>query len=417
MTPGMLATMDSSHPALERVAQTGRPVRVALLCDFLEEQWPSMDLTGELLDHSLGSHYAGHFEAVLVRPDFHRRLMRLSFLPPHPARNVDRVLNRFIDYPRALAGRIQDFDLFHIVDHSYSQLVHVLPANRTVVTCHDLDTFRCLLDPGREKRSIWFRSMTRKILQGFRQAAHVICNSEATRRQLIQRRVFSEDRLTVIHNAVHPDFSSSPNAAADAEAARLLRPSSPEEIRLLSVGSTIPRKRMDVLLQVFSEVRKEFPTARLIRVGGPFTDAQSQLARELGAEPYITQLPFLSREVLAAVYRQAALLLMTSEAEGFGWPVTEAMACGCPVLASDLDVLREVGGSACEYCPVGDVPAWASAIARQLDQHSQADRNNMQDRRQRALAQVARYSELEHARKTVEVYQQVLKQTSVAASI
>ena len=76
--------------------------------------------------------------------------------------------------------------------------------------------------------------------------------------------------------------------------------------------------------------------------------------------------PFLrpADRTLAAVYRRAALVLQPSEAEGFGLPVAEALACGTPVLASDLAVLREVGGEAAVYRAVGDVPAWSDGRAR-----------------------------------------------------
>ena len=56
-------------------------------------------------------------------------------------------------------------------------------------------------------------------------------------------------------------------------------------------------------------------------------------------------------------------MLVTSDSEGFGFPVIEAMACGAIVLASDLPVLKEVGEDAALYAPVGDVPAW-TAMAR-----------------------------------------------------
>jgi glycosyltransferase involved in cell wall biosynthesis len=55
-------------------------------------------------------------------------------------------------------------------------------------------------------------------------------------------------------------------------------------------------------------------------------------------------------------------VLVPSEAEGFGLPIIEALACGAPVVASDLPVLREVGADACTYCPVGQVEAWAEAL-------------------------------------------------------
>ena len=64
----------------------------------------------------------------------------------------------------------------------------------------------------------------------------------------------------------------------------------------------------------------------------------------LGLGHNIRVLPFVDRPVLAALYRRASLVLLPSEREGFGLPLVEAMACGISVVASDLPVLREVGG-------------------------------------------------------------------------
>ena len=58
---------------------------------------------------------------------------------------------RFFDYPRVLAALDASFDVYHVVDHSYAHLLHGLPAGRTLVTCHDLDTFR--IDPRSRTRS------------------------------------------------------------------------------------------------------------------------------------------------------------------------------------------------------------------------------------------------------------------------
>ena len=114
---------------------------------------------------------------------------------------------------------------------------------------------------------------------------------------------------------------------------------------MLHVGSTIARKRIDTLLRVFAGIRRARPDARLVRVGGPFTAEQRALVRELQLEDAIVVLPFLDRSTLAAVYRQSAVLLLPSEREGFGLPVLEALACGTPVIASDIEALREVGAS------------------------------------------------------------------------
>ncbi len=380
----------------------GAPLRVAVICDFLEEGWPSMDLTGNMLYRSLTEMFHGEIRASQLRPEFHQRLTRMAMIPRALARNVDRLANRFLDYPGWLRKRTGDYDLFHLVDHSYSQLVHELPAGRTIVTCHDLDTFRCLLEPSEEQRPPWFRAMARRILNGFQRAAHVICNSAATRDQLLHYRLFRPDQLTVIHVGLSPAFTPLSNPEADAEATRLLGPASANEIGLLSVGSTIPRKRIDILLRVFAAIRRDLPYARLIRVGGAFTDAQLKLARDLGVAQYVEVLPFVDGDVLASIYRRSALLLQPSESEGFGMPLTEALACGCPVLASDIGSLREVGGSACRYCPVGDVEAWKGTAKQMLREYS--DPQVLELWRQQAREHAARYSWEENARRTLEIY-------------
>lgn len=185
------------------------PLRVAVVCDFLDEGWPSMDLAGNMLHQSLSENYPGEVDAAKLRPEFHRRFRRLPLMPPSLARNFDRLANRFFDYPRWLRTRAGDYDLFHLVDHSYSHLLLDLPGQRTVVTCHDLDTFRCLLDPDQDPRPAWFQAMARRILKGFQQSAHVICNSAATRDQLLLHGLFPPERLSVIHVGRSPVFRGS----------------------------------------------------------------------------------------------------------------------------------------------------------------------------------------------------------------
>jgi hypothetical protein len=115
-------------------------LRVALLADYLEEGWPSMDLIAEMLLDRLSREHAATIEVSLIRPLLPRRLSRVS--RQNLAFGVDRITGRLWDYPRFVSSLRERFDLFHVVDHSYAQLVHQLPAARTLVTCHDLDT-RC----------------------------------------------------------------------------------------------------------------------------------------------------------------------------------------------------------------------------------------------------------------------------------
>jgi glycosyltransferase involved in cell wall biosynthesis len=326
-------------------------MNVALLCDSPDEQWPSMDLVGQMHAAQLQGLGVPH---EVFGPPIQRRT---------PSFALDRLLFRFGDYPR-LARRLK-FDLFHIIDHSYSQLVDVLPPGRAVVTCHDIDTFRSVLEPERDPRGPAFRLMTKRILAGFRKAAHVACDSVATYDEIRKFDLIPTARLSVVPLGVHPSCTPEPDATAGLEASRLLNGFTGPA--LLHVGSTLPRKRIDLLLRVFAAVHSRHSDLRLIRVGGPLTAAQSDLARELRIDGAILELPFLDRAVLAAIYRRSTLMLQPSDAEGFGLPVAEAMACGTPVVSSDLPVLREVGGDAAVYCPPGDEANWASQVLRLLE--------------------------------------------------
>src|SRR5687767_12758998 len=104
--------------------------RIAVLCDLLEEQWPSMDLVGEMLSEHLTQLYSPSTVITQLRPPMNRRISTSSGSRSHGAAfTADRLINRFWDYPRWLRSKRDEFDVFHLADHSYSQLVHELPSN------------------------------------------------------------------------------------------------------------------------------------------------------------------------------------------------------------------------------------------------------------------------------------------------
>jgi glycosyltransferase involved in cell wall biosynthesis len=389
-----------------------------------------MDLVGEMLHESLQLDHADSFTATRLSPPLRRRLTkqrsevrgqrsegRVQTLEDEGRTakreeigrrfNADRFLNRFWDYPRFVRERKSEFDLFHVVDHSYGQLLHELPRERTIITCHDLDTFQCLLNPEQDRRSFLFRKMMERSLSGFQRAAIVTCDSAATRAELLMHGLIEAERTVVVSNGVHPSCSPESDPEADREATRLLGKPADDVFELLHVGSTIPRKRIDVLLQVFAAVRKEFPAARLIRVGGLFTWQQQQLVDRLDLERSIVVLPHLERNLLAAVYRRAALVMLPSEREGFGLPVIEALACGTAVVASDLPVLHEVGGESVRYCAVEDISSWTETVLESLlERKEQAEA--WRDRRNAGMVQAGKYSWAEYASNMAMLYQKLL---------
>jgi len=351
-----------------------------------------MDRVATELLAALARDHANTLLATRVAPPFSRRATR--FAAGRVATNVDRGLNRLVDYPAHVGRARDDFDVFHVVDHSYAQLVHRLPAERTIVTCHDLDTFRSILpfeEGDADSRSLVFRAMTRHILAGFQRAAVVTCDTQAVGDELLSAGLVSAERLRVVPVGVSRVFNADPKPEADRRAAAAVPAAASATIEVLHVGSVAERKRIDVLLACCAELRLKVPGLRLVRVGDPLTAAQARTMRSLGLESTVVSIPAVDDEMLAALYRRAALLLMPSAREGFGLPVVEAMACGTPVVASDLPVLREIGGRSVEYCPVGDIGAWSHAIAALLDERIHA-LEHWTARRAQGVSWARRYS-------------------------
>jgi glycosyltransferase involved in cell wall biosynthesis len=366
-----------------------------------------MDLVAEILMLGLRSPATRIVDATQIRPSMVRRLTRVPGLKQlAQATTADRIINRVWDYRRMLSMQADDFDLFHIVDHSYAHLVTVLPPDRSLVMCHDIDAFAGVL-PGTEGQSMVGRLLGERLFAGLVLARKIVCGSQATREALLASGVFDAGRIAVVPYGLHPSCTPRPDPRAEEVAFTYLGPSDFSSPEILHVGSTVPRKRIDVLLAVTAALRQHYPSLRLIRVGGEFTREQRRQIARLGLQRHVTALPFLERRVLAAVYRRAAVVLQPSDREGFGLPVAEAMACGTPVVASDLKPLREVGGAIASYCPVGDVKAWTDTVSALLDERA-GDRTGWAARRAAAVADARRFDALEHARKMLDVYRELL---------
>jgi glycosyltransferase involved in cell wall biosynthesis len=369
---------------------THRPLRVALLADLLEEGWPSMDLTAAMLSAQLGTRHADRVDVRLVRPTFVRVTARASTDGGVPTR--DRILNRYWLYRRALPGVRRWADVFHVLDHSYAHLVNHLPSERTLVTCHDVDALVRHVRGGADSSRLP-SFLADRTARGLSRAARVVCPSRATAEALANTGVVAVDRIAVVPNGVDTP------ACADADLARLAEgllgpPGS--FVDVLHVGSTIPRKRIDLLLDVFAAVAAREPRARLVRVGGAFTDRNTAQIERLGIAHRIEVLPVLEREALLAVYRRAALLVSTSEREGFCLPVAEALGAGTPVVVPDLPVFREVAGDAGEFVAAADPGAWCGVILSLIAERDR-DERCWRDRVERARDRGRQFSWVKYA--------------------
>ena len=196
--------------------------------------------------------------------------------------------------------------------------------------------------------------------RGIRNATHVICVSEATKKDLMQHLAVDEAKITVIYNGIdHSVFKPSP-----VNGGRFSTP------YLLYVGSERPRKNMRCLMSAFAALKNRgprFASLRLLKVGSAgrsdrFRTATLEAARRFGVDHDIDFIDYVSDRDLAVIYSNALALVYPSLYEGFGLPVVEAMACGCPVVTTNVSSLPEVAGSAALLVDPHDPAGFADAL-------------------------------------------------------
>ncbi len=327
-----------------------------------------MDLVAEQLDSGLSG--LDDVEAKLLRPRLRTVRKRT------PPSGVERALGRFLQLPIELAPKRFEADYFHIADHSYAHLALLFPSQRVGVYCHDIDAFRALLPGSTHSRSR--RLLAAVLLRGLRHAHVVFHSTRAVRAEILRHGLVPEQRLVQAPYGLAEEFLCAPTTEVGA------RP------YVLHVGSTIPRKNIPLLLEVFAAARVVRPDLHLVQVGGTWSEAHRADIARRGLAPYIEQKRGISRSELAAVYAGAAVVLVPSLAEGFGLPIIESLACGAPVIASDIPVLREVGVDGVRFCPLERPESWVRAIDELV---SSATRVSVETR----AAIRARYSWQAHA--------------------
>jgi glycosyltransferase involved in cell wall biosynthesis len=238
--------------------------------------------------------------------------------------------------------------------------------------------------------------LARRILTGLQKAAIVFHNSRQTRDELLRFELIDPVRLIHAPLGVASEFTPEPNNPPAQEADYLSRVAG--RPWLLHVGSCIPRKRIDVLLAILAAVRQGVPDVMLVKIGGEWTAAQQEQIEKLRLTHAIVHAGAVSNTELAQAYRLAKAVLVPSEAEGFGLPVIEGLACGAVVIASDIPALREAGGPAAVYVPVADLAAWTDAVIRVLNNPA------FSPSREKRLSWVRQFTWENHAATIAEAY-------------
>ncbi len=199
-----------------------------------------------------------------------------------------------------------------------------------------------------------------------RRAHRVLTVSECTRRDLATRYGLHASRVTVVPLAADPAYPPRTPAEVGRVAGRLgLTPP-----YLLHLGSLHPRRNIGRLLDAFAEVAGGRPEVQLVlagRVEAPWTTIDPMIAAR-GLEGRVVHIGYAREEDLPALVSGAAALVFPSLYEGFGLPVLEAMACGTPVITSNVSALPEVAGDAALLVDPGSREAIVAAMRSILDE-------------------------------------------------
>ena len=247
----------------------------------------------------------------------------------------------------AKAARESGTRLLHISDQEQAHLVPKESPLPVSVTIHDLfhiaprvvNFSEGAVQVGDAEVGRARRRDLELLMEGLARADLFICISDATRTEVQQ--MFPDKLTAIVPHGTELEYSD-PYEKGRA-ATLFLGPKAPgDKCNLLFVGSDEPRKRLaflDMILEgLADEVREDIHLTRV------------------GADVRLTD------EELIAAYQHCEALLFPSAAEGFGLPVLEAMAAGCPVLASDLPAHNEVAAEG-RLLPADDADAWRAAIS------------------------------------------------------
>jgi len=288
-------------------------------------------------------------------------------------------IDKYVLFPFDLKKKISTVPatvpvVVHICDHSNAAYTRYLQKTPHLVTCHDLLAVRSARGEFRENPTRWTgRLLQRSILRGLNRAARVVCDSEATRRDVLRLSSLSSRQVDLNYIGLNYDYRPMEKTEARQQLQVLEKKHSFDVGKsgtfLMHVGGNQWYKNRLGVLRIYQDLAHDFgQVPPLIMAGSGFTPDMNRFVAEnkLGGKIFST--PNCSNEELRALYSLAELLLFPSLEEGFGWPILEGQACGCRVITINKPPMTEVGGDAAIYFEPQQIHAAAATVRRLLNQ-------------------------------------------------
>ncbi|MDQ7026035.1 MAG: glycosyltransferase family 1 protein [Anaerolineae bacterium] len=326
-----------------------------------------------------------------LAPNFSWKLTRIS--PKWLARIWQRAR-----LPLPVELFVGQVDLYHATDF-------VLPptrsATRTVVTVHDLSFVR-VPDAASPRLKAYLDVV---VPRSIRLADHVIADSQATKIDLMDLYATPLEKITVLLSGVDSRYN---NVLGVPSMTIRNKYNIPETPYLFTIGTVQPRKNYSRVIRALKILRERGYDLCLVIAGGKgwLENEMVQTIEATGMSDYVNLIGFVDEEDLPVLYQGAECVAFPSLYEGFGFPVLEGMACGTPVITSNISSLPEVAGDAALLVNPLDVEEIAHAIQRILDD-SQLKATLIQ----RGLEQVKHFTWEKSAKQLKQIYTHVLATT------
>ena len=322
-------------------------------------------------------------------------------------KNIDFVisaLDRHIKYPILARKMFKNNCIHHILHNINASMLFLKPKDCiSIVTCHDIHSALPLKDMEyRLHKGGILRNFFKKISnKAFTRADFIIAVSNNTKKDLMRYLKIPEEKICVIYNGVnHTIFKPREKDMARAKLNLSINISI-----VLNVSSDEPRKNVETLIEAVHSISKDVPNLQLIHVG-TLSDRCKKLINEFKLENTVKNFDSVSEQELAYFYNAADIFVFPSFYEGFGLPPLEAMASGCPVLASNRSSLPEVIGNAGIMVDPKDSKEFARKIEKVL-----TDDDLRSKMIKKGLEQAATFSWDKCAEETIAVYRELMNKS------
>ena len=364
---------------------------VILLRDFIEDQRNSMELYADMM-------------AKYLRSVDTQSLTVNEFVPNVPVwlknRNKNGMrLARYYSYPSQVKRK--KASLFHIMDQGYGHLIHFIDPKKTIITVHDLVPFLRWKGKIRGVKPATIPLLVLLSNLSLKKAQHLIAVSENTKNDLVNHLGCDPKRITVIYSGIDPIFK-----AFDKEKKKSLRSkwfSEDNSRKLILITGSQFYKNHEVALKTVALLKQTFAEKVQLIKTGEITAEWINSVRSYGLEQNVTNLGNVSRESMPEIYNAVDLLFFPSVYEGFGWPPLEAMACGTPVVASNVASLPEVMGEIDNLSSPYDINFFASKIGEIISDQYYREKLIIQ-----GLHNTKRFEWKQTANNVLSVYRQIL---------